>query len=265
MVKTKQNTIEINFESYKEALQKSLYDEEWIENLYKDKTNILKLFESIGNNQPIKNAAKFMDSMKIKHLIETKKHTVLPDFACKRFYEAGKSEQNIQMVSELFAETLYYAERIKDLINEYSQNTRDFGNFVISPFPQKMDDTWKSITRFKINNEPITIEKKSITYENKNNKMHDYFENRKNKKLIKKLYISNTCLSESEYNSTKRFLLNHKEAQIPVTHAFEKPQEQSYKITCAANQTVNRNGIEYTLIGNNISVYHIIEVNNEQK
>lgn len=265
MVITKKNRIHIDMGNYKEALKKSLFDEEWISNLYTDKTNILKFFESIGSNRPIKNASQFMESMKIKHLIETKNSSVLPEFACQRFYEAGKSEQNIRMINEIYSETNYYANRIEDLLNEYSENTRDFGEYTIAPFPEDIEDTWKPITRFKINDIPVTLAKNSITLENKNHKMNDYFENRKKKKLIKKLYITYKNLSEDNFRFAKRFLLNHKEAQIPVNFASTLSENCSYRITCNANQTVNRNGIEYTLTGNGIHVYHITEVNNEQK
>ena len=123
---TKTNMIELKIEEYADALKKSMYDEQWINNLYTDKENLFRLFEKVGKNCPIKNAVRFAETRDIRYLLETKNNLTLPESISNLYFEAGKPEQTMILINEIFSSTLYYAERIKDLINEYSMNTRTF-------------------------------------------------------------------------------------------------------------------------------------------
>jgi len=261
MVSTKKNSIKLDLENYRIALEKSLYDEEWVENLYQDKTNVINFFEKVGSKKAITNAIRFIETKKIKYLLQTKDQTVLPEFACQRFFEAGKPEQTLSIISEIYNQTEYFANRIEDLLNEYSENTRNFMEATIAPFPNEITETWRPITRFKVNDSIVQINPSGLEFENNNNHtINQYFVERQNKKLLEKLYIKSGAISENDFKFARRKLLNHKDTPIPTNIAYINNENCDYKITCKSNQLVSRNNIEYTITGNNISVYHIAEV-----
>lgn len=259
-LKSKTNQIEFRMDEYADALKKSMYDEEWINNLYTDKENLFRLFERLGRNSPIKNAVKFSETRDIRYLLETKNNLVLPDSISSLYFDAGKPEQTMALINEIYSNTYYYAERIQDLLNEFSNNTRIFLETTIQPFPENISDTWKPIRRFKVGNHVLSLEKNTIHFENQDNPFVDYFIERKNKKLLKKLFIHYKSISENDYRNIKRRLLNFKEVAIPTHFAYCNQNDASYKITINANQTVRSDGIEYTLLGERINVFHIQEI-----
>jgi hypothetical protein len=256
----KTNMIELKIEEYADALKKSMYDEQWINNLYTDKENIFRLFEKVGKNCPIKNAVRFAETRDIRYLLETKNNLTLPESISNLYFEAGKPEQTMILINEIFSSTLYYAERIKDLINEYSMNTRTFFETTLQPYPENISDTWKPIKRFKLENHVLSIDKNTLHFENQESPFSDYFIERKNKKLLKKLFINYKIVSETDYKNIKRRLLNFKEVSIPTNFAYCNSDNAKYKITTNASQTVNRDGVEFTLLGDRINVLHIQEI-----
>lgn len=260
MVKQKRNFITIDLNEYNDALKKSMFDSEWVQNLYTDKENLLEFFSRIGDQNFIKNAMRFEETKNIKYLLQTKNSTLLPDFANDLFFEAGKPETTMQLINEIYQKTNYYAERVEDLLNEYSENTRNFFETTIKPFPDNIEDTWKPITKFKIGNQIASLEKNSIKFLDENCEFSQYFTERKSKKLLKKLHLTYKTMPESEYKTTRRRLLNYKESLIPTHCAEISPDNASYKITLKSNQTVKRDNQEYTLLGECIRVYHIQEI-----
>ena len=117
-LRSKTNQIEFRMDEYADALKKSMYDEEWINNLYTDKENLFRLFERLGRNSPIKNAVRFSETRDIRYLLETKNNLVLPDSISSLYFDAGKPEQTMALINEIYSNTYYYAERIQDLLNE---------------------------------------------------------------------------------------------------------------------------------------------------
>ena len=259
MVKQKRNFITLNLNEYADALKKSMYDSEWVQNLYTDKENILEFFSRTGDKDTIKNAMRFQETKNIKYLLQTKNSNLLPDFAVDLFFEAGKPEKTMQLINEIYQKTNYYAERIEDLLNEYSENTRNFMETTVQPFPDNIEDTWKPINKFKIGNHIATLEKNTIQFLDENCEFSQYFTERKNKKLLKKLYITYKNMPESEFKTTRRRLLNYKESAIATHFANISPDDAAYKITIKSNQTVKRENQEFTLLGECIRVYHIQE------
>lgn len=237
-----------------------MYDSEWVQNLYTDKENLLEFFSRTGDNNTIRNAMRFEETKNIKYLLQTKNSTLLPDFSADLFFEAGKPEKTMQLINEIYHKTSYYAERVEDLLNEYSENTRNFFETTIQPFPDNIEDTWKPIAKFKIGNQFAILEKNSIRFLDENCEFAQYFTERKTKKLLKKLYLNYKTLPESEYKTTRRRLLNYKESLIPTHYADISPDNSSYKITLKSNQTVKRGSQEFTLLGECIRVYHIQEI-----
>lgn len=256
----KTNEIELRMEEYADALKKSMYDEEWINNLYTDKENLFRLFERLGRNNPIKNAVKFAETRDIRYLLETKNNLLLPDTISNFYFEAGRPEQTMALINEIFYTTCYYAERIKDLLNEFSTNTRIFVETSINPYPENISDTWKPIKRFKVGNHIVSVDKNTLHFENQDNPYAEYFAERKKQKLLKKLFINFKTVSETDFKNIKRRLLNFKEVAIPTHFANCQQNDAKYKITIAANQTVKNDNIEYTLLGDRINVLHIQEI-----
>ena len=111
MIKTKSNLFTYDFDEYDNALQKSLYDESWVFNLYKDKDNIYDIFKLISNNNYIKEASEFIREPSVKKLILAKSKKILDEKILSRICEAGKSEQNTEYVNEIKFITLVNAKK----------------------------------------------------------------------------------------------------------------------------------------------------------
>lgn len=265
MVSTKQNYLDICLKEYYQALQKSLYDSEWIEKLYTDKSNILDFFEKVGRHNTIRNAVKFMETNKINYLFDSCRKNILSHDAVEMLYEAGSAKQNQKMIQAIYDQTLYNANIVAALVNEYSEQEREFFDTQIKPFPHSIEETWKPITRFKIGEIPVVIQDNSLNV-GADGKMRNYFESRQTNKVLKKLYLPESLISKNEFQMVKRKLLHFKYCEIPTNFAYKEAASNQYKITIQGSQTVSNDQFEYNITGKNIKVLHICEVNlNEKK
>lgn len=264
MVKTKQNYLEICLKDYYQALQKSLFDSEWIENLYTDKSNVLDFFEKVGTYNTIRNAVKFMETNKIKYLFDSCNRNILSPSAMEMLYEAGTANQNQKMIQALYEQTFYNANIVAALFNEYSEKQREFFDAKILPFPQSMEETWKPISKFKVGEIPVSLNENGLNVQI-TGRIHDYFESRKQVKTLKKLYLPESMISNKEFQAVKRKLINFKFCEISTNFAYKESNSNKYKITIQGSQTVANDECEYNIMGKNIKILHICEVDNHEK
>lgn len=257
MVKT--NYIEICLKEYLNALQKSLFDSDWVENLYKDKINIFEFFEKVGKNNTIRNAVKFLETNRINYVFESCDKNILNQNVVDMVFDAGTAEQNKKMIMSLYEQTHYYANIVACLINEYSENKREFFDIKIKPMPESIQETWRPITKFKVGETLVEVTNSGLNVMEKGN-LHNYFEARKKNKVIKKLYLPESLLSSSDFQAVKRKLLHFKECEINSNYAMTENLNAKYKITLYGSQTVKNDNFEYNIVGKNIKVLHICEV-----
>jgi hypothetical protein len=261
----KRNDIEIDFNNYNEALEKSLYDQDWVRNLYTDKENVCNLLE-ISNNNP-KIIAEINREKNIKSFIKAIKDDPNKYYIIERFMNAGSAEENNKFIQRIKNITEQKANIVKLLLNEYSFNTRNFIKGVMQPFPESINDTWKPITSFKIKTNDkkefvLKIEEDIITTCDKDKNIKTYFESRNKNKNIKRCYANN--ISENEYNKIRRELLYLKECEINTKYLTNE-EDSKYKILFKGNQTVANNKYEVSVYNQNIKVLHIMENNYEKK
>lgn len=258
----KSNSFVYNIEEYKNALQKSLYDESWIKNLYTDKDNIYEIFRCISGPNYLKEASDFIRDPSVKKLILARNKKVLDEKLFSRIAEAGKAEQNAEYVEEIENITHSHAKKIEYLINEYSENSREFAEFTIKPYPENMADTWKPIKSFHITYEnyeaTISIEHNIIFAKSSNSLFEDYFKNRNYSKNIKRKYIKKEDVYNDEYNFTRKYLLKSKECFFTVDKLYHEASEDTYKLLYRGNQTVNVGDYEIPLFSKRILIGHIM-------
>lgn len=262
MVTTKtfmnKNDIEIDFNAYTEALEKSLYDQDWVKNLYTDKENICNLLEISYSNSKL--IAEINRNKNIKSFITAIKDEPNKYYIIERFMNAGSAQENKNFVQRIKNITEQKANIIKILLNEYSFNTRKFIRGTIQPFPESIEDTWKPINSFKIktNNKKefvLKIEENIILTCDNDKSIKLYFESRNKNKNIKRCYTD--IVSENEYNKTKRELLCLKECEINTKYLNKN--EGKYKVLFVGNQTVLNENYEISVYNKNIKILHIME------
>ena len=109
-MKINKNDIQFDFGIYTEALEKSLYDQDWIRNLYEDTENVCNLLEiSQINNRLI---AELNREKNIKSLITAIKDDPNKYYIIERFMDAGSAEVNcklIEIIKKLTEEKAYNA------------------------------------------------------------------------------------------------------------------------------------------------------------
>jgi hypothetical protein len=256
--KIKKSDISIKMVEYKNALEKSLYDCDWIKNLYKDKTNLLQFLEQYGIVN-IKAAVKFLETGSLQYIFEAQGKNILNEEVVKIFFEAGKSEQNCMLVDFVYQRTLYNAKITACLINEYAEYKRKFQKTEISPFPKTIDETWSGINTFKINQDVATLTKNTLCFES-TCEFKEFFDERKKKKHLKKLFVPENLITTQQFQTIKRSLLQFKEFEIPSNYVKINKDISDYQITYYGNQTVRNDNYEFTLNGDNIKVLHINKV-----
>jgi hypothetical protein len=259
-MKINKNDIQFDFGIYTEALEKSLYDQDWVRNLYEDTENVCNLLEiSQINNRLI---AELNKEKNIKSLITAIKDDPNKYYLIERFMDAGSAEVNcklIEIIKKLTEEKAYIA---KLLLDEYTIYTRNFIKGVIHPFPESITDTWKPINSFKIkinnSNEEfvLKINENNITTCESNKDFKSYFEKRNKNKNIKRCYTNN--ISEQEYKKVRRDLLCLKECDINVKY-LKNEEGSKYKVLFRGNQTVSYESNEISVYNKNIKILHIME------
>lgn len=263
-MKTKTNNIEIEYSEYHDALDKSLYDESWIQNLYKDKENIISFFKRLNETRYISFAANFIRNPDIKRVIVANNKNTLNNSIVEQILDAGKAKENKRKVEEIKSITNYYANITVALLNEYSNTTRDFINATIKPYPESIEDTWKPIKTFRLIRENdemvIKITNKKVLVETFNDDIKNYFNQRNISRDLKRGYLSKDQISESCLKNIRRQLLNLKEVIIPTNFCSTNKNDNNYKIIYKGNQTVEYNNEEVSISGENIKVYQILEV-----
>jgi hypothetical protein len=260
----KSNIIEIDFSEYNDAIEKSLYDQDWIKNLYNDKENIVEFFKDINPSRYIEFAANFIRNPDFRKVIKAKTDQRLNNRFVERILNAGTAEENLNIVNKIQSHTKYYATITENLMHEYSENTRNFLSGTIKPFPEKIEDTWKPIKSFKLITDEFNVVLKlktnQITCESENEDINNYFIKRNACKDIKRGFLKENQISENSFNKTKRELLNLKQIEIPTNYCLLEKIDSKYKISYRGNQTVKINNEEYSISGSNIKIYQILEV-----
>lgn len=262
MIKTKLNTFNFQFEEYKDALKKSLYDDNWIKNLYTDKDNVYNIFRYISTSNYIKEASDFIREPSVKKLILARSQKVLDDKIFSRIAEAGQAEQNAEYVKEIEAITYENAKKLEYLINEFSENSRNFNEFNIKPQPENISDTWKPIKNFHVKYDDkeasVAIEQNIVVVKSADKIIKEYFDNRNASKLIKRKYIKKSDLSLENYTAARKYLLRSKEYFINLSKAYHESTDNMYKILYRGNQTVNTGEYEMPIFSQKILIGHIM-------
>ncbi len=264
IMKMKTNFIEIDYKEYNDAIEKSLFDESWIKNLYNDKENIISFFKILNEQRHLSFAADFIRYPNIKKIIMAKKDTEINNKLIEHMLNAGKAEENIIKINEIKSITNYYANITLSLFNEYSQLTRDFISGVIKPYPEQIEDTWKPIKCFRLitNEQEIVLKilNNKVLCNSENKSFVEYFNNRNKSKDLKRGYLTENQISQKAVKNVKRELLNLKEITIPTNYNKINNDNAKYKIIYKGNQTVQYNMEEVSIGGDNLKIYQILEL-----
>ncbi len=266
IMNTKTNNIDIDLSDYSEAIEKSLYDQDWVRHLYTDSENLMNVIkENNPNAESSIEAIEFCNNPNIKTFANLRSKDLIDYNILETIMDAGNFESNIKFANRIKNKTIYNIELAKSLVNEYSANTREFFYGRIAPFPESVEDTWKPITTFKLtldNHDDIVIkiDKSKITTNNSHDKFYNYFENRNKSKDIKRMYLNENQITKEQYKKCRKDLIVVKESKLYVTCASEKNETSKYKILYKGNQTLNHQNIEIALFNPYIKVYQIMEV-----
>lgn len=245
---------------YKKVCEQSLYQEEWIKNLYYDKENIARILES--NNISYGTIKEFLINPNIINLIKNNKQIAISENLALRFFDAGKSKENIKALKEIYEQTLLNADLVIKLLNEYSQKTRDFIDAELYPVTENQK-TWCPIKTFKIKNESIdsTIEIKNKTINcTGNEKLNLYFSNRNFDRTIKRGFLKDNQLNYEQYKNCRKSLISIKETKLNVNFCYSSNEECKYKILFKENQCVLDDKFYIPLFNDNIKVLQIMEI-----
>lgn len=244
------NEIKIFLEDYHLALLASTNDVKWINNSINYPEFFESYFETKNNIDVINNKILVDDIIQYKNKNNL---TYVPEKVIQ--FQENKKQFIQSNIDEVYQRTSYYANIIEKLINEFSTNTRKFGSYKIYPLPEKEEDTYLPIKKFKIICKDdvckATIVRGGLNI-NGDDDMRDYFQKRIISKFMKTGYLAK--IPEEETNRKRLIFLK----TIPldgIKSLSRKPQK--YKIKFLGNQTVSDGENEFSITNEPIYVSHI--------
>ena len=244
------NEIKILLEDYHLALLASSNDEQWLYNSIKYPEIFQSYFKTKHNIDVISN------SLLVENLIKYKNKNNLSCVPEKVIeFQNNKKDFIRNNIDEVYQQTSYYASILEKLINEFSENTRNFGTFNISPLPEKEDDTYLPIKKFKMICKDGTCKATIIRGGLKvdgNDDMADYFQKRMISKFMKTGYLDEL---PNEKDNRRRLVFMKTIPLDGITSLSKNPGK--FKLKFLGNQTVGDEQNEFSITNEPIYVTHI--------
>lgn len=244
------NEIKIFLEEYHLALLTSSNDDQWLSKTIKYPEMFQTYFETKYNMDVISN------DFLVENLIKYKNKNNLfsiQDTAME--FQKNKKDFIKNNIDEIYQQTSYYASVLEKLINEYSYNTMKSGTFKIYPLPEKEDDTYLPIKKFKIICKNGICKAKIVRGGLKidgDDDMADYFQKRIISKFIKTGYLDEL---PNEKENRRRLIFMKSIPLNGITAMSKKPKK--FKLKFLGNQTVDDNENEFSITNEPICVTHI--------
>lgn len=244
------NEIKIFLEEYHLALLASSNDDQWLNKTIKYPEMFQSYFETKYNIDVIS------DDFLVENLIKYKNKnnlSCIPNEVIE--FQKNKKDFIKNNVNEVYQQTSYYASILEKLINEFSYNTRKAGTFKIYPLPEKEDDTYLPIKKFKLICKNGICKAKIVRGGLKidgNDDMADYFQKRMISKFMKTGYLDE--LPDEKEN--RRRLIFMKTIPLDGITSFSK-RPGKFKLKFLGNQTVDDGENEFSITNEPICVTHI--------
>ncbi len=244
------NDIKIFLEDYHLALLSSTNDDQWLNNTIKYPEIFQSYFETKNNLYAVN------DNLIVEDIIKYKNKNGLSFVPEKVMqFQDNKKDFVKNNIDEVYQQTSYYANILKKLMNEFSFNTRKFGSYKIYPLPEKEDDTYLPIKKFKMvckdGTCKATIMRGGLKIDGDDD-MSDYFQKRMISKFMKTGYLDN--IPNEKHNRRRLVFLK----TIPlegITSLSKTPKK--YKLRFLGNQTVDDGENEFSITNEPICVTHI--------
>lgn len=244
------NEIKIFLEEYHLALLASSSDDQWLNNTTKYPEIFQSYFETKYNIDVI------ADDLLIEDLIKYKNKnnlSCIPDKVME--FQKNKKDFIRNNINEVYQQTSYYASILEKLINEFSHNTRKIGTFKIYPLPEKEDDTYLPIKKFKMVCKNGICKAKIVRGGLKidgDDEMAGYFQKRIISKFMKTGYLDEL---PDEKENRKRLIFMKSIPLDGITTMSKKPGK--FKLKFLGNQTVDDGENEFSVTNEPICVTHI--------
>lgn len=252
----------LDFNLYNDALKLCIHDDEWLQNAFNEKSNIIEFAKTFAYEEANRAANEFCYSNDVSSLLKHKKTKALTDQAVQFIFEQNSEDAKINLINKIRSRTYYNALAVKSLLEEYCENTRDIFNASILPHPESIHDTIKPIKKFGIQiddkNFVVNLNENSLNIFNRNeqfNQIRKYFKTRMFDKQLQKAFVN---LSETQYNQIKNQLNFYKEVKIPSTKA--SLNEGNTKIIFRKNQAFGVDDQIYTINGDSIKALGILRM-----
>jgi hypothetical protein len=242
--------VKIFLEDYHMALISSSNDEQWLANT----TNYPEIFQSyfktknnidvVSNGNLIENIILYKNKNKLNCVPE---HIIN--------FEENKTDFIKNNIHETYQKTSYYANILEKLINEFSCNNRKFSSYKIFPFPEKEEDTYLPIKKFKMicngNVCKATIVRGGLRIDGDDD-MSNYF----NKRIISKFMKTGYTDEIPDEKKNRRRLLFLKAIPLEGITSLSK-KTGKYKLKFIGNQTVDDDENEFSITNEPIQVTNI--------
>lgn len=244
------NEIKIILENYHQALQETIHDEKWISNAM-NYPEIFNEYFQTSNNVDVIN-----EQISISDIIEYRQKNNLFSINENVFrFKENKKKYLIENVDHIYQKTSYYANIVANLLQEFSQNTRIYDSYKLSPLPENVDDTYLPISKFKMickNGEcQVKIIRGGLKVTN-HEELTDYFNKRILSKFLKTAYLDNI---HDEENCRRRLLFMKSIPLQGVKILSKLPSK--YKVIYKGNQTVAKDNNEFSITDEPVNVMSI--------
>jgi len=255
---------EIDLTLYNDALKLSLHDNEWLSKSFEDKQNIKELLKDVAKQDTLIATNEYIAKNDLSKIFKYKKSRSLDESTILYLFDQNAEQSKINLINQIKTKTTRNACIVKNLLEEYSNSTRDLFDATILPFPDKIEDTVKPITKFKIQiNEDkffsIEIGENELLLDSSTEKLasvQEYFKERKRKKRITRGYLTKEQITPTQVQKLLEKLIYMKEVEIPHTYALK---QGDYKIVYREHQVAHLEDRDVTINDRNLRILHIGE------
>jgi hypothetical protein len=255
---------EIDLALYNDALKLSLHDNEWISKAFENKQNIKELLKNVTKQDTLIATNEYIAKNDLGKIFKYKKIRSLDESTILYLFDQNAEQSKINLINQIKNKTTRNTNIIKNLIEEYSINTRDVFDAKILPFPDKIEDTVKPITKFKIQLTEqkffaLEIGENELLVEDSSDnfiQIQEYFQERKKKKRITRGYLTKEQITQTQVQNLLEKLNYLKEVEIPFNYALK---QGDYKIVYREHQVAHLSDKDVTINDRNLRILHIGE------
>ncbi len=255
--------ISIDLTLYNDAMQLCLYDREWYAIAKEQKENLFETIKIVTGDLSEIATNKYLLNKDIAELMKYKCANQLDEQSLGFFFDTESDASVKYLTSVIKTKTEFNAAVVKNLLQEYCDNTRDIFHATISPFPETPLDTTKSMKKFKvvINEDKYFILELSgqtlICRQHLENisQLNEYFETRATSKRICRGYFSKNDLPEEIVIEAQQKLNYLKECILPIN--FARKTESDYKIVYKEYQVCHCQDKDFTIDGKRLKISYI--------